>query len=823
MRTLWQDVRYGFRMLVRNPGFTIVVVLVLAIGIGANTTIFSVVNSILLGSLPYKDSERLVMVWGSYPKKGVKETAVSYPEYLDWKKQNTAFEHLACYNYWPISITGGNEPERVFGLQVTADLFPLLESHPLHGRTYGPDEDRPGCDPVVVLSYGLWQRNFGRDPDIIGKIVKLDGKSFTVTGVMPPDFEFPPNMTAGGRTIMYQIDLWIPLAPYAYDKGRGMNNFLSIGKLKEGVSLQQAQTEMTMIASRLEKEYPDFSKGRSVNLVPLHEQVVANIRLALIILLGSAGFVLLIVCANIANLLLARATGRKKEMAVRSALGAVRMRLIRQLIVESVLLSLIGGLLGLLLTLCGTDLLVALAPRDIPRMDRISIDGKVFAFTLTLSLVTGLIFGLIPALRASRPNLHDNLKEGTTRITTDPGNYRIRNGLLIAEVALSLILLVGAGLMIKSFSNLLSVDPGFREESQLIFEIQLPAKDYPEDHQVRRFFSELVNRVQALPRVQSVGAVNYLPMIGFKITNNFTIDDLLPSSSSEKPIAEFRSVIPGYFRTMGISLLAGRLFHERDAEDASRVVIISESVARRHWPHESPIGKRLSCAPLADVMRGGWDGSVVSREIVGVVSDVRHFGLKQPMTEFIYFPHGQDPWLLMTFVLKTVGNPRSFVAPIRKEVCALDPAIPICNVQTMKEILSQAIERDRFLTLLLGVFALLATTIASVGIYGIISYFTTLRTHEIGIRIAIGAQKKDILKLFLRQILILLFIGLFLGLAGAIVVTRIMASQLFGVSPTDPSIFTGVSFVFTVVALLAGYFPVRKATKVDPMVALRYE
>ncbi len=814
MTTLWQDIRFGLRMLAKNRGFTAIVVFVLALGLGACSTIFSIVNSVLFRPLPYEDAGRLVMVWGSNIEKGTTQSTLTFSEYSSLREQNAVFEYLASYTYWPGAIMGGDHPESIFALYATADLLPMLGASPLCGRTFSPDEDRPGATPVIVLSYRLWKRSFGSDPGIIGSTVRFEGEPYTVTGVMPADFRFPPLMRVAGRTL-WQVDAWIPLTPVAQDNSLGQSLF-SVGKLKEGISWDQAQAQMTVAAKRFEAS----SAGRSVDLVSMHEQIVGSTRPALMALLGVVGFVLLLVCANVANLVLSRFTTRQRDFALRSALGASRIQILRQLMIECILLALLGGVVGGILSVWGVRAAVAFGPRDIPRLDNALVDARTLGFVLILCVASGIAFGLVPTLRVYQINMHRELQTGAARTTMSRADSYLGSGLVVAELAFALILVTSAGLMTRSFWNLQRVDLGFETRHRLTSRIQLPVNEYRRGEEVRNFFSRVVEEVGSLPGVQCAGAVSMLPMSEMSISSQFTLDG--SSRADERP-AEFVSVTPDYFRAIGIELLAGRAFSEMDHERASPVVLISESLARQHWPDESPVGRRLSCSSFARVFRGQNEEAPVTREIVGVVSDVRHFGLKHPMAGHVYLPHRQAPWPWMTVVVKTAGDPEDFARRLREEISSVDPTIPVSNMQTIEDMLSEEMRTDRFLTLLLTSFALLAIVVASLGVYGIVSYSTRARTHEIGIRMALGATGGNVLLHVVRDGLRLTLVGVAIGLVGALLLSRIVSALLYGTTATDPTTFVCTSAILVGVALLASYIPARRAAKVDPMRALRHE
>ncbi|MBZ5496311.1 MAG: ABC transporter permease [Acidobacteriia bacterium] len=802
---LLRDLRYGLNQMGRNPGFTAGAVLTLALGIGANTAIFTVINAVLLRPLPYQNPERLVTLLESNPQQGMDRAAVSPPNFVDWSTQSRTLEHIAAYRYWGFVLAGGGEPERIIGARVSAGLFTLLGVKPIRGRTFHLEEDRFGGSPVALVREGLWRRRFGADPSLIGKSLTLNGGSYTVVGILPSELKLP------------DAEVCVPLAfePYAMTQ-RGSRALTVLAGLKPDVTLVQARAEMHTIARRLQQQYPDSNAGWDVTLFPLHEEMVARIRPALLVLGAAVAFVLLIACANVANLLLARATSREQEIAVRSALGASRSRLIRQLLTESVLIALLGGALGLLLAQQGTELLVTLGAAGLPRTAQIGIDRYVLGFTLLLSLVTGLGFGLVPAWHASRPGLNQSLREGRGRATGSARHALLRNAVVVCEVALALIVLIGAGLLVRSFVGLLAIEPGFTTAHVLTMTISLPESKYPEGHQKVVFFQQLLQRVDTLPGVTSAGLVSHLPLAGRGLNTDFTIEGRSLPLSGPSPLADYVSVSPDYFRAMQIPLLEGRPFTERDVMEIPPVVVINEILARRFWPEQNPLGRRL-------ILGSTIGADQTPRTVVGVVGNVRSAGLESEPGPEIYVPYPQNPWPTMTAVIRATSDPIRLVGAVRKEILALDPDQPVYNVRPLEEVLGASLAARRFQMLLLGIFAAVALIMAAIGVYAVMAEVVTQRTHEIGIRMALGARPHDVLKLVVGRGIRMSLAGVAVGLAGALALTRWMSSLLFGVSPTDPMTFTLISLILTGVALLACYIPARRASRLDPIVAVRYE
>ncbi len=804
-----QDVKFGLRMLAKNPAFTAIAVLALALGIGANTAIFSVVNAILLRPLPYKNPQQLVMVWENATHLGFPKNTPSPANFLDWQKQNTVFSGMAAFGERSFNLTGVGEPERLDGRRVSANLFDLLGVTPLIGRTFVADEDKPGTK-VAVLNESLWRRRFGSDPSVIGRAIALNGESYTVVGVVPRSVRLP----AFGN---WRDQVWVPLAFSSEEAANRGDHFLEvIARMKPGVTLQKARAEMETIAARLAQEYPKYNLRIGAVVNPLHEEIVGNMKPALLILLGAVAFVLLIACANVANLLLARAAVRQKEIALRLALGADRARLTKQLLVESVMLSLVGGAVGLALAYVGMNVLTRFIPADVAHADTIAIDGKVLIFTLLVAVVTGVIFGLAPASQASRFNLNDTLKEGGR----DPGSgargKRLRSSLVIAEVAVSFILLIGAGLLINSFMHLRNLDPGFRADHLLTMKVDLSEVKYPTRERRITFFEEVLRRVRELPGVHSVAVAGNLPLTYNGDSMPIGVEGIPDPPPDQAADVIYRAIGPGYFGTMGISLVRGRDFTDQDTADTRYVVVVTEKTAQHYWPGQDPIGKRIK--PGSSTSDAPW------REVIGVVKDVRQNDFIAPPKMQMYFSYRQLRDLAPNaLVVRTSVDPLSLATSVRNAIWSVDKDQPVADIDSMDHIVAGAVARQRFSMLLLAIFAGLALVLAAVGIYGVMSYSVAQQTREIGIRIALGAQRGDVLKMTVKQGLKLVGFGLVIGLASALVLTRVMATLLFGISATDPMTFTSISVVLLAVAILASYVPALRATRVDPLVALRTE
>ena len=809
MRDLLQDIRYGFRMLRKSPGLTCAAVVSLALGIGANTAIFGVVNSILLKSLPYKDPDRLVLLWGNIPAEGKNRSQVSATDVDDWQHQNSVFEDVTTYANWSATFTGSGEPERITGVQVGDGFFRIMRGTPLLGRTFLPEEQQEGKDNVIVLGYGLWKGRFGGDPGVVGKTVTLGTKAYTVVGVMPEDFlTLPSNLVAPGQ-------FYRPVAEPHDEDERASRHLRAIARLKPGVTVEQAQAEMNVIASRLERAHPADNTGYGVRLVTLPEDTVGGLRPTLWTLFGAVAFVLLIACANVGNLLLARSTARRKEFAVRSALGAGRARIVRQLLTESVLLALAGGAVGLLFALWGTGIIGSLGAQVTPLLAGVAVDYRVLAFTLLISILAGVFFGLAPALQVSKPDLNESLKEGGRAGGAGERGERLRSALIVSEMALALVLLACAGLLIKSVVRLRAVDPGFKPERLLTADISLPESRYPDNASQAAFFERLAARLETQPGVEAAGFTSVLPFGDNFDGRALAVEDQ-PRPRGQEISVDLYIETPDYLRAMQIPLVEGRAIDEHDTADTTPVALVNETMARGLWPGESAIGRRVKF-PGSEKHPQPW------RTVVGVVRDVKQYGLDRDDKMQLYLPEQQYPTSGMTVVMRTSSDPAGMTNALRGAVREADKDLAVFDVATMDELLASSMALRRFSMMLLGVFACVAVLLAGVGIYGVISYSVTQRTREIGIRIALGAQRTDVLLLVVRRGLLLACAGIALGTGGGLVVTRVMSGLLFGVGAKDPFTFAAVAALLACVALVACLVPARRATKVDPMVALRYE
>ena len=810
METIVQDLRYGARMLRKNPGFTLVAVITLALGIGANTAIFSVVNAVLIRAFPYRDADRVVVLWEKNQRN--EQNVISPANFFDWQEQNSVFEDMAAFIDTRNNFSSDSMPEEIPGQVSTANLFSVLGVDAMLGRTFTPEDSKPGQNNVLVISSGLWQRRFGGDPDVIGRKVILNAEDYTIIGVMPPDFKWHVRKNSQtGQT----AELWTTWE---------MNNELrqwrgrflcAVARYKPGVTPDEARAEMDTIAGRLSEQYKQFNTGQGINIVPLREQFAGEIRLALLVLMFAVGFVLLIACTNVASLLLSRATARQKEIAVRRALGASRLAIVRQLLTESLLLAALGGAAGLLLAWWGTETLVSVSPPELGDFQNVGISAPVLGFTFVVALLTGVIFGLVPAFEASNVKLSDTLKEAGRSLAGSKRSQRLRGTLVVAEIALALVLLIGAGLLVRSFLSLQGVDAGFNARNVLTMRVALPGLRYDQDAKRINFFTEALQRMQNLPGVESAGAINYTPFIGLGTVTDFEIEGRPTPQAFEDGNATGVCITDqNFFRTLEIPLIRGRFFTEYEVRERRDVVIINEALAKKYFPNEDPIGKRISIELRPPL---------VPTEIIGIVGDVRHTKLDQEAEPMSYWPIAQMPYSFMTFALRTRGDAAALTAAARNVVQTLDPQQPVGNVRTLESLVGSSIARQRFNTLLLAVFAILALLLSAVGIYGVTSYSVAQRTHEIGIRTALGATAADILRLVLKRGMMLILIGISAGLMAAFVLTRLIENLLFGVEATDPLTFVVISLILTGVALVACFVPARRATKVDPIVALRYE
>jgi len=794
------DLRFALRTLRKNPGFTAATVVTLALGIGANTAIFSVVNGVLLRPLPFPEPGRILALWQNDLGDGIVKNTVSMPNFLDWRDQNTVFAAMAAYGLDAVTIAGPTAPVRVRIANVSEGFFDVMGIAPLLGRSFGPEDHRPGVPPAIVLSRATWQASFGADPTVVGRQIRLDGQSATIVGVMPEGFSFPRNV--GG---------WKPrtIDP-ATMPGRGLVYLQVVGRLKPGVTLPEARAEMTAIAGRLEREYPEANPGVGITMLPLQEDLVGDVRTPLLVLLGAVACVLLIACGNVANLLLARGVGRQREVAVRVALGAARWRVVRQFFAENLLLAALGGLAGLLAGLWSFAALTSLLPADLPRADDVRLDGTVLAFTVAVSMLAGLVFGLLPALNASRADLADALRE---RVVAGAGR-RLRNGLVVAEMALAMTLLVGAGLLVVSFTRLQAVPPGFDPSRVLASSIVLPSSRYATPDSEIAFYRRVLDELRAIPGMESVGAVTTLPLQGSELALSFAIEGRPEPTPDDTPDASFDAVTADYFRTLRIPILAGRAFTPADDRDAPPVVMVSESLARRYWPGEDVVGRRI---------RVDWGDDPPFREIVGVVADVHHAELGTAPAPTMYTPIAQVPFRFAYLVARTAGDPAALSGAVRTAIGRVDPDLAPGTVAPFERTVSASVAQPRFRSRLVAGFAALALLLAVIGLSGVLSYSVAQRRGEIGVRMALGARSSEILRLVLREGLALASAGVALGAVGAVTLRNTLDSLLFGVSAVDARIYLGLAALLTAVALVAAYLPARRAARVDPVTALRAE
>ena len=802
MENLLKDLRYGARSFLKRPGFLAIAVSTLALGIGATTAMFTVVNSVLLRPLPFPESERIVLLDSINLRFGTTTGLMSSPDIFDWQQQNQSFEHIAGYDGGGCFLTIGDETERSRFAGVSVDFFPVFRTNALHGRWLLNDDIKENSERATVISYALWQRRFGGDPSVVNGKITINGTAFTIVGVMPAGFTYPGD-----------TELWVPRV-YRPTGARDNRYIHVVGRLKPGVPVLQAQTELQTISRRLEQNYEVTNAGWSVRVTELRERLVGELRTSLIILLGAVAFVLLIACANVANLMLARSAYRQKEIAVRTALGASRGRVVRQLLTESVMLSTVSGLIGLGLSVWLLKLLIAISPANSPRMDEIAIDMRVFLFTLGVTIVAGLLFGLVPALHTSRPDLNETLKESGRQGSSSASRNRVGSLLIVSEIALSFVLLAGAGLLIKSFIRLRQIDPGFNSDNLLVMRVAIPPGKYEEVEASAQFYRQIIDQVKTTPGVQGAAAVLSIPLRGDEFNlGRGVIAEGRPQTGEEQRSSFYIPITPDYFQVLQIPLKAGRGFNDQDNLQSPKVVIINEKFARELWPNEDPIGKRLHI----------WRDEKFMREVVGVVGETK-ISLDKDTDFQMYIPVAQDPnWGALSLVARTTGEPAATAGAVREAIRSVDKSIPIYNVRTMDDVVAQSAAPRRLPTLLLSVFAGIAMLMAMLGIYGITSYYVTQRTHEIGVRMALGAQIVDVLKLVLRRAMLLAVVGVGVGMVGALAVTRYMTSLLFGVKPIDVITFAGVALVLIAVAAIASLVPARRAAKIDPLVALRYE
>lgn len=807
MESVVNDLKFASRSFFKRPGFVVVAVLTLALGIGGSTAIFTVVNAALLRGLPYKSPDRLYHLWEKTPKEEFSKREFSYPDYQDYQ-QNNVFEGVAAYTGGAVLLSGNGEPESVGGPRVSANFFSVLGVDPIVGRTFQPGEDQQGGPKITVLTYGLWQRKFGGNPNVVGQALTINGESYTIIGVLPQSFQFA----------LRRADLFTPYQPTQNQLTRRfLHGTNLIGRLKPGVDAAQAQSELGVIASRIEKDFNDSHAGTTMRIVPLQEEVIGNVRPILLVLLAAVGFVLLIACANVASLLLTRSLARQKEVAIRAALGASRWRVVRQFLTESIVLSLLGGAAGLLIAYWGVPALVSALPQSqlnaMPFLATLSLDARILTFSFALSLLTGVVFGLAPALQSTRLDLNEVLKEGG-RNSAAGASHRLRSVMVVTEIALAVVLLVGAGLMMKSLLRLLQTNVGFRTENLLTMTVVLPAKKFTEPNQMINAFQQLQERTQSLPGVSGAGTVDILPLNGGNTTRFYVDGDPVPAPGKEIE-SNIRTVSDSYFKTLGVPMIAGRMFDERDAPDRPGVVIIGKTIADRLFAGRDPIGRKIRYPSIQSE----------PDTIVGVVGDVKITGLDEAIRPVLYYPFRQSAAPFANLVVRTDADPIALTASVRDEIRNLEPDTAILNVNSMDQMIAQtpASFMRRFPALLISIFAIVALLLASIGIYGVVSYSVSQQTHYIGVRMALGASPSDILRMVLKQGLVLALAGVAIGIGAAFGLMRLLRTLLFEVSTNDVTTFALVASVLFVVALLACYLPARRATKVDPLTALRYE
>ncbi len=801
----WQDLRFGLRLLAKQPGFTIVALIALGLGIGATSAIFSIVNSVILQPLPYTEPDRLMTIWEDHQALSGRSLEYTSPTgFEDWRDQTRLFTHVSAYARWSPTLSGRDDPEQLIGAAVSHDMFSLLDVKPVAGRVFRPEEDRRGSENVAVISYGLWQRRFQGDSGVVGRPVTLNGESFTLIGVMPESFKFP---------VISDAEIWRTIQP-GLGEGcrRGCLILRALARLRPGISFDAARGELTALARRLEKEFPESNSQVGVSLVPLHEFLIGDVKKPMLVMFGAILLVLLIACANVANLMLARSAARSRELAIRTSLGAGRWRIVRQLLIESLSLALLGGGIGFLVSIWLVDLMLGLSPDGLPKPGEIHLDYRVFLFTAGITVFSGMIAGLAPVFQISRFDLNHTLKDGGAGMPASGKGRRMLNLLVAAEVAVSLLLLIGAGLLLKSFIRLNSVDAGFDPHGILTMNVLFPAARYPERSDISSVTSRVLEQIGSIPGVESAGAVSSLPLGGSDTDTSFFIEGRPAPPPNQEPVAWYMSVSPNYFKSMSMRMIRGRPISAGDLENTTQVVVISETMADRYFSGEDPIGRRIG-----NGRPDGW------RTIVGIAADVRHFGIDQDPRPSMYFPLAQLPSRRLFLTVRTGTDPVSVAPAVRRILTSIDPNLAPANLSTMEEIASESLSLQRFTLLLIGIFAALALILAAAGIYGVMSYAVTQRTREIGIRMALGAQSSSILRMVVTQGMLLTLTGLLCGLAGAFGLTRLMTSLLFEVSEVDPATFAAVSLIMLVIAFLACLIPARRAAKVDPLNTLRYE
>lgn len=814
LHPLVQDIRYAIRWLLRQRGFAIVAIVTLALGIGVNAGIFTIVNAVLLRPLDYKDPDRLVMIWNKHPAVMFDQFPTSPADFLDWKRQATSFESMSALRNLNLNMTGSGEPERLSATSITPNGFDVMGVTPKLGRTFNSQDGTPASALTVVISDGLWKRRFASDTSIVGKEISLNGKPHTVVGVMPAGFQLPPSFTFGGRLINLNTDVWIADDRSSQQQLRDSRGQFVIAKLKKGFTLAQAQAEMNSIAAGLAQKYPDADEGMTVTLISLQGQVVRNARPVLLMLLGAVGLVLLIACANVANLLLARATSRNRELAVRTAIGGTRLRIIRQLLTESVVLSLVGGVLGLVLSYWTVDGIVKAGFSSFPLLDRVAVDWRVLLFTIGVSLITGILFGIVPALQTRNIDINQALKSGQISSSASRARYAVRNGFVVSETALALVLLVLSGLFIQSLRRLEHVDPGFRVDDLTTMQVSLPASTN-DDRRTAQFFSAALERIRSLPGVQAASMASIAPLSGSLSAANISVEGEQPPPKEEDRAIIQNVIGPSYFKTLGIPLKRGRDFSVSDTDGANRVVIISESLSRIYWHGANPVGRRMKL--------GSIDEQVPWLTVVGVVGEVHAWNLEGGSEPEVYLPHPQSPGPTMTFIVRSSVAPSSLINDVRREIAAVDPNQPVFGLHTMNEMLDQAVGPQRYRTYLIAGFAALALLLTVIGIYGVMSFFVSERIKEIGIRMALGAHRNEVVGMVLRRGMTLALAGIAIGLVAAVAATRFISTLLFEVKPTDPTTLIAVSILLAVFSFAATFVPARRATRVDPMIALRHE